>query len=69
MIKMDKKTTLTVYEEIYISMQGILKKLQEYEELEEKGLLLQLPCRVGDTLVFLTKEEAKKWLEENQNGV
>lgn len=66
---MDKKTTLTVYEEMYISMQGILKKLQEYEELEEKGLLLQLPCMVGDTLVFLTKEEAEKWLEENQNGV
>ena len=24
------------------------KKLAEYEDLEEKGLLLRLPCKVGD---------------------
>ena len=26
-----------------------MKKLAEYEDLEEQGLLLRLPCKVGDT--------------------
>lgn len=26
------------------------QKLKEYEDLEEKGFLLRLPCKVGDTL-------------------
>ena len=28
----------------------ILEKLAEYEDLEEQGLLLRLPCKVGDTV-------------------
>ena len=28
----------------------ILGKLAEYEDLEEQGLLLRLPCKVGDTI-------------------
>ena len=27
-----------------------LRKLKEYEDAEEQGLLLRLPCKVGDTL-------------------
>ena len=27
----------------------IYEKLREYEDLEEQGLLLKLPCKVGDT--------------------
>ena len=27
-----------------------LRKLKEYEDLEEQGLLLRLPCKVGDTV-------------------
>lgn len=98
-----------------------LKKLADYEDLEEQGLLVRLPCKVGDTayrvnagakqpiipmtvseihflcykneravrfdaigkedmgescyrledigkIVFLTREEAEKKLEEMQNG-
>ena len=26
------------------------KELQRYKELEEKGLLVELPCKVGDTI-------------------
>ena len=26
------------------------KKLKEYEDLEEQGLILRLPCKVGDTV-------------------
>ena len=28
----------------------ILEKLAEYEDLEDQGLLLKLPCRVGNTI-------------------
>ena len=30
-------------------------KLWEYENLEEQGLLLRLPCKVGDTVYILRK--------------
>ena len=33
-------------------------KLKEYEDLEEQGLLLKLPCKVGDT-VYLIKSDGK----------
>ena len=33
----------------------IAKKLKEYEDLEEQGLLLRLPCNVGDTLYRINK--------------
>lgn len=29
------------------------KKLAEYEDLEEQGLLLRLPCRIGDDVYFI----------------
>lgn len=32
----------------------ILGKLAEYEDLEEQGLLLRLPCKVGDTVWVVT---------------
>lgn len=84
------------------------KKLAEYEQLEEQGLLVRLPCSIGTTVwdiygtgirknvvsgieygkdgrwflwanedewlgelnvvVFLTREEAAKKLEEMENG-
>ena len=36
----------------------VLQKLAEYEDLEEQGLLLKLPCKVGDT-VHLIKPDGK----------
>ena len=33
-------------------------KLKEYEDLEEQGLLLKLPCKVGDA-VYLIKSDGK----------
>lgn len=33
----------------------ILAKLQEYQRAEENGLLLMLPCKVGDTVHVLMK--------------
>lgn len=37
------------------SIAQCLKKLQEYEDLEEQGLLLRLPCKVGDTVYRINK--------------
>lgn len=36
-----------------------MEKLARYEELEEQGLLLKLPCKVWDTIYLLDYEERK----------
>lgn len=90
------------------TVENMIKKLATYEDLEEQGLLVRLPCPIGTTvwdicgmdirenvvsgleydkcskwllwanedeclgalnvLVFLTREEAEKKLEEMKNG-
>ena len=35
------------------------KKLAEYEDLEEQGLLLRLPCKVGDTVYVIAPNYEK----------
>ena len=34
---------------------SIYNKLREYEDLEEQGLLLKLPCKVGDKAYYVHK--------------
>lgn len=34
-----------------------LEELKEYEDLEEQGLLLKLPCKVGTTVWAIEKED------------
>lgn len=34
-----------------------LRKLKEYEDLEEQGRLLKLPCKVGDTVYCIENKE------------
>ena len=36
-------------------IRAILKKLADYEDAEEQGLLLRLPCKVGGTLYRVNK--------------
>jgi hypothetical protein len=31
----------------------LIQKLGEYEDLEEQGLLIKLPCKVGDTVYYV----------------
>lgn len=38
------------------SYMAIYRKLAEYEDADEQGLLLKLPCKVGDT-VWYTQEQ------------
>ena len=44
---------------------NIYEKLREYEDLEEQGLLLRLPCKVGDT-VYCIYERYTKCSENEQ---
>lgn len=45
--------------------QRIINKLAEYENAEEQGLLLKLPCKIGDTIytVYGTKVEVEEIIE------
>ena len=38
------------------NLTDIVNKLAHYEDLEEQGLLLKLPCKVGDTVWVLVEE-------------
>lgn len=38
-------------------LQDILEKLAEYEDLEEQGKLLKLPCAVGDKIYRIDADE------------
>lgn len=45
--------------EVYGNNQDIynaIAVLEEYEDLEEQGLMLKLPCKVGDTVYRIIKE-------------
>ena len=35
-------------------LEKVLEKLADYEDLEEQGLLVRLPCKVGDTVWVVT---------------
>lgn len=34
---------------------AVYRKLKDYEDAEEQGLLLRLPCKVGDTVYQITR--------------
>ena len=38
----------------------VINKLAEYEDLEEKGLLIKLPCKVGDTVYEISRVEPQR---------
>ena len=43
----------------------VLTKLADYEDAEEQGLLLRLPCKVGDTLyIIIAKSISKQKVKE-----
>ncbi len=39
---------------------GILERLAYYEDLEEQGLLPKFPCKVGDTVYFISERTEKQ---------
>ena len=51
----------------------IVKELKQYRDAEEQGLLLLLPCKVGDNVYCLTSAKTKivetsiLWIEKHSN--
>lgn len=43
-------------DDMYKVMMHLAEKLAEYEDLEEQGKLLKLPCAVGDTVYYADNE-------------
>lgn len=43
--------------EAYDVLKNAISKLAEYEDLEEHGRLIKLPCKVGDTVYFIDDGE------------
>lgn len=51
--RMERLTERDSYGDVYVKQHDYVtasEKLCEYEDLEEQGLLLKLPCKVGSTL-------------------
>lgn len=42
------------------TVENMIKKLATYEDLEEQGLLVRLPCKIGDDLYCIVNGEVKK---------
>ena len=38
----------------------VYRKLAEYEDLEEQGLLVKLPCKLGDTIYHISDNNIKE---------
>lgn len=47
-------------------LQAAYEQIKGYEELEDQGLLLKLPCKVGDTLYSVSFR--KKCRDQKENG-
>lgn len=44
-------------DEMYKIMRHLAEKLAQYEDKEEQGLLLQLPCKVGNTAWYIDNDD------------
>ena len=47
--------------ELKREIKALISKVQEYEDKIENGTLVELPCKVGDTVYFI---DDKQWLWE-----
>lgn len=44
-----------------------IEKLAHYEDLEEQGRLIELPCKVGDTVYFIHHTRTKPVIAETKS--
>ena len=60
--RMERLTERDSYGDVYVKQHDYVtasEKLAEYEDLEEQGLLLRLPCKVGDTVYCIYERYTK----------
>lgn len=50
----------TVDNSLIMAGRSILTKLADYEDLEEQGLLMRLPYKVGDTVFIIVGKDISK---------
>lgn len=53
-------------EETYEGYQKLLDKLAHYEDLEEAGRLIELPCKIGDTVYGIRRYQG---VRKVQSGI
>lgn len=51
----------TPYEYGKANLQALINKLATYEDAEEQGLFLRLPCKVGDRVYLIDRDENNKF--------
>lgn len=58
----DTYDPIDVYDNDYskLNFQKVLRKLSHYEDLEEQGRLIELPCAVGDTVYDIADKKIRK---------
>lgn len=54
-VKPDEQEVDSPYKNTLQCILDCFERLAQYEDAEEQGLLVRLPCKVGDTVWFLTK--------------
>ena len=57
---------LDMDEETYEGYQKILNKLAHYEDIEEAGRLIELPCKIGDTVYGIRRYQG---VRKVQSGI
>ena len=69
--RMERLTERDSYGDVYVKQHDYVtasERLCEYEDLEEHGLLLRLPCKVGDTVWVITSPfNVFEGIEYNEN--
>ena len=69
--RMERLTERDSYGDVYVKQHDYVtasEKLCEYEDAEEQGLLLRLPCKVGDTVWVITSPfNVFEGIEYNEN--
>ena len=69
--RMERLTERDSYGDVYVKQHDYVtasERLCEYEDLEEQGLLLRLPCKVGDTVWVITSPfNVFEGIEYNEN--
>lgn len=53
-------------EETFAEYQNVLDKLAHYEDLEEAGMLIELPCKIGDAVYGIRRYHSERKV---QSGV
>ena len=61
------------FEESADTIEQLVEELKQFKDKQEQGLLIELPCKVGDTVYFILREEIIPVLVDgfsiNENGL